>query len=72
MIVADPTGTWFQSAAAYPLHDPISGITFQPGEITRATATDWVKLQPTISACADPLAPVANPVAPTKVEKPAK
>lgn len=57
MFIADPQGIWLKSTAAYQMHDPISNTLFLPDTLTKATLTEWVKGQPTITEQPDPLQP---------------
>lgn len=73
MEIKDPHGTWLMNTAKYALHDSISNTTFFPGQLVKATHTDWVRGQTVIQEQPDPQAlpdlaaqttkPVAKPVA---------
>lgn len=66
MQISDPQGAWLINTGLHQIHDPESSTVFYPGVLTKATYTNWVKGQPTITQQPDPLAP------PAPVEPPAK
>ena len=63
MEIKDPHGVWLKSTAAHPMHDSTSNTTFFPGQLIKATHTDWVKGQPVIQEQPDPQAQPAKAVA---------
>ena len=64
MRIVHTDGKWFLNSGWYAFTDAETGVTFQPGEITKAKETAWIKGQPTIREVPDPLA--KTPVKPAK------
>jgi hypothetical protein len=56
MRIVHTDGEWLVNTGKYSFTDPTTNTTFQPGEVTRAKLTDWIKSQPTFQRVADPLA----------------
>ena len=56
MRIVHPDGEWLVNRAQFAFTDPTTNTTFQPGEVTKATLTDWIKSQPTFAKVPDPLA----------------
>lgn len=67
MRIVDPKGTWYLNTAQYRMVDPVSMTVFEPGEATKATATDWLGTQPCMTQVPDPTAPTQEK--PTSVKK---
>lgn len=65
MKIADPKGKWYINRGFYSFHDPESSTVFEPGVLTKAAETTWLKGQPVIEEVADPLGS-----APVKEAKP--
>lgn len=70
--ILDSQGVWLINTSTYAAFiDPTNGARFEPGVVTKATHTDWVKGQPVLARCDEtgailpPAAPEAAPVAPT-------
>lgn len=57
MHIANPKGKWYVNTGNYRFVDPESGTAFDPGEPTKATETEWLKLQ------ADVIKPTDDPMA---------
>lgn len=72
MKIVDPKGVWYKNNGQYRMVDPESHTTFEPGELTKATATAWLKNQPVMTACADPLADSEPQVKLTSAPAPVK
>lgn len=70
MKIADPKGKWYINRGFYSFHDPESSTVFEPGVLTKATETTWLKGQPVIEEAADPLGPA--PVKEVKAKPAAK
>jgi hypothetical protein len=56
MRIVDPKGVWYVNNGVFRMHDPESKTVFEPAELTKATATTWIKSQPTMAECPDPTA----------------
>jgi len=72
MTVIDKDGAWVVHTGAFRLpHALRTGINLEPGVPTKVTHDDWLKGQPTVKACSDPMeGPVE--VEMVKVETPLK
>lgn len=53
--VIDRSGDWFINTALFRFVDGDTGNTFEPGLPTKVNATAWMKSQPLIKSCPDPL-----------------
>jgi hypothetical protein len=56
MKIVNPKGKWYINNGLHSFHDPESFTVFEPGLLTKATETSWLKGQPTIQEAVDPLA----------------
>ena len=56
MRIVHTDGKWFINTGLFAFTDYDTGVTFEPGEITRAKDSAWIKGQPVIKEAPDPLA----------------
>lgn len=59
MRIIDKTGNIYKSLAWYPMVDPISGHTYQPGELVKVDENPWI-LQQTFMQNQEPVKATAE------------